>query len=242
MSSDKETDLSIPFDIGDVSVLLSGEIIATVSGQHIIIGSGGFPIGEVTVKSGEYLTIQQPLPVKVSGEVVSVASGVEINYRTDKLSGLQVINASGLQVIVQAPLVVKISGETLSIASGVEVISRPSNLSGQNVISNKDGEAIVLFSGYSTTNTVVYSGFGFLKHEAATILLTHLGDAGSGINYTIRGAVLSGAIQYSIVSGSIYSGDVVVETLSDPYSYVDVGIDSKQDTNSGQVTVTVVRR
>ena len=137
-----------------------------------------------------------------------------------------------------------ISGQIITVNSGATV-SLPATqvvkVSGEQIVTSKNGASVTLFSGYGATNTVVVSGFGFLQHERATIVLEHLGG-GSGANYSVIGHALSGAVKYTITSGAIYSGDVVAETISDPYEWLDIGIDNTQDNFSGLVTVAVVRR
>jgi hypothetical protein len=159
--------------------------------------------------------------VDSSGNVVSNAFPLPVR---------SVTNDSGVEIIWRG---VRVSG-TVAVSGVVQI-------SGETIITAKNGATSVLFSGYGTTNTVVYSGFGFTQHEAATFVLTHLGN-GSGINYSIRGYVLSGVAPYVLSSGTINSGDVSVETITDPYSWIDIGVDSTQDNFSGLLTVAVLRR
>ena len=231
MMSEWFDDLSIPMDIesGLVVITVSGQWFSTsVSGQHLVISSGAIAtvitdVSGQTVKLESGTTVQLPSTqvVKTSGEQVVVASGAVIHRAL--LSGLQTIigSISGQGVFLPATQVVKTSGET--------------------VVTTKQGTAFTIFSGYGATNTIVTSGFGFLEHERATIVLSHLGG-GSGINYAVTGYAISGIVPYVITSASIYSGNAIRETISDPYSWISVDVDNKQDNFSGIVTVVVVRR
>jgi hypothetical protein len=188
------------------------------------------------------------------------STGNRLYAITDTLSGNTVyfevhglVDSSGNVVSNAFPLPVRVVSGAVVVNSGVEIIHRGTQvsgtvavsgvvqISGETVTTAKNGVVSVLFSGYGTTNTVVYSGFGFTQHEAASIVLTHLGN-GSGINYSFRGYVLSGTAPLVLSSGTIDSGDTVVETITDPYSWVDIGADSKQDNFSGLLTVAVLRR
>ena len=222
-------DLSIPMDIesGLVVITVSGEYFVTdISGQTVKLQSGTSVISQISgqmvqLQSGTVVGLPNTQIVKISGEQVVVASGVVIHR--ELLSGLQTIigSISGQGVFLPATQVVKTSGETTVTAKNVDTL--------------------FLFSGYGTTNTIVTSGFGFTTKEAAAINLTH-GGGGSGINYSVIGYIVSGIIPYVITSNTLYSGNVIVQTLSDPYSWVDIGIDSKQDGVSGIITVVVARK
>ena len=232
-------DLTIPLDIGEIT---SGHItiIGSISGQMVVITSGAFgsvitDVSGQTVKLESGTTIQLPTTqiVKISGDTVSITSGQIV-----QLPATQVVKVSGETVFVKG------SGEWFEVhvlSGGEPVGTVTTDVSGQTVITAKYGTAFILFSGYGTTNTIVVSGFGFLQHEAATIGFTNLGE-GSGINYNVKGYVVSGIMPQYLTSGTIYSGDVVAETISDPYSWVEVGVDSKQDDFSGLVTITAARR
>jgi hypothetical protein len=186
-------------------------------------GKGLYAITETV--SGNTVYFEVHGLVDSSGNVASTVNPFPVRM----VSG-SVTNDSGVEIIWRG---VRVSG-TVAVSGVVQI-------SGETIITAKNGATSVLFSGYGTTNTVVYSGFGFTQHEAATFVLTHLGN-GSGINYSIRGYVLSGVAPYVLSSGTINSGDVSVETITDPYSWIDIGADSTQDNFSGLLTVAVLRR
>lgn len=236
-------------------VKISGATVSITSGQvvqlpatQVVNVSGQI----VSITSGQTIQLPATQVVKVSGEMVVLASGdgamtvagaggvvdagirdadavwgdkralftfpYNIGYDADGNSWNRIrVNKSGQGALVVA-------------SSGLD-----------HIVTGKYGKRNILFSGYGTTNTIVTSGFGFLQHERATISLSHLGG-GSGINYNIIGHTMSGVVKYAITSGVIYSGDITVETISDPYEWIEVGADSTQNNFSGQVTVVAVRR
>ena len=236
-------DLTMGRDIGSIT---SGDIQITgsISGQIITLNSGG------------YIELPATQVVNVSGQTVVLASGFVGSVGITDDAGANMVgvgaysntddNIGNLQSLLTTSfnfgynpdsgkwsrLRVNKSGQgTLVVASsGVD-----------HIVTGKYGTRTILFSGYGTTNTVVVSGFGFLQHERATIVLTNIGE-GSGANYSVIGHAMSGVIKYVITSGVIYSGDIVRETISDPYEWIDIGVDSTQDNFSGQVTVVAVRR
>ena len=153
-----------------------------------------------------------PIPVTVSGNVTLI-SGANVTINS----------ISGQGVILPATQVVKVSGE--------------------QVVVNYDGAVTTLFSGYPCTNTIVTSGIGFLQYGKATFSFTNTGiGAGSGVNYSVVGFTLSGVISKALASGTIYSGGTEIQTITDPYSWLNVGADNTQDNFSGNITVIVVRK
>ena len=156
----------------------------------------------------------------------------------------KIVKISGETVILPSTQVVKISGSMVQIQSGT-TIQLPSTqvvkVSGEQVVVNYDGVTTVLFSGYKCTNTIVTSGVGFLQYGKATLSFTNTGG-GSGVNYSVIGYTLSGVIGKALTSGTIYSGATNIETITDPYSWLDVGADNTVDDFSGSVTVIAVRK
>jgi hypothetical protein len=233
----------VTVDSGEIHVV-SGEVVSKVSGQWVPVtdlsghtlevDSNGL-IG-VGVHSGEVHVVSGQLIAKVSGETVTQASGAVINRAL--LSGLQVITQLGIQVsgTVAVSGVVDVSGSHVWI-SGQHVYVE----SGTEVTTRKGGEADALFSGYACTNTYIYSGVSFLKYDKMTILLECL-EEGSGVSYTIRGEPLSGILTYSLGSGQLTSGEQALETVTDPYEWIEVGAENTVDDRTGVLTVTIARR
>jgi hypothetical protein len=105
------------------------------------------------------------------------------------------------------------------------------------------GKTEVLISGYSTTNSLVYTGkFHVLGFNEASVGFDVL-KVGSGVQYTIRGyPVEDFPLVTSIGSGTLLvSGATVLVTsgLNIAVADIDVGVASLSSGYSGCVTVVV---
>jgi hypothetical protein len=253
LSTYKRTDIIS----GTITTTISGDTVTVASGVNIIAAltdDGGGTFAAIGTPNSDGADVGESLYTQSfsygydeitgkwnrirtnksgQGSLVVASSGQD-HVITEPFSGAEIIwrpaNQSGIEIIHHPEL-----------NSGLEIIHRPALNSGQVVATHQDGDAFAPFSGYGTTNAYVYSGFGFLKHAAATILIKNAGP-GSGAYYTIRGYPLSGILLTSLGSGALYSGDQAVETLTDAYDYVEIGVESVQDNFSSVVTVTVARR
>lgn len=207
-------------------VQVSGQTVVLASGFHGVVAltdDGGVSRVSVGGLSDAYPTGTISLATQGFIHVWDAEGGFFSRVRANKSGqGALAVATSGSDYIV--------------VASGLYITN-----SGQGVITAKAGETLSLFSGYGATNSYVYSGTGFLNHEKATIMLECI-ELGSGVAYTIRGYVISGVTPYCLASGSLISGQVEVETLGDPYEYVDVGIKALQTTQSGAATVFMALR
>mgnify|MGYP001574538617 CR=1 FL=1 len=232
ISTDLSGELKVDVTIGDIIAVVSGNVTALLSSGEVHVTSGQVIAkvsGEVvSVASGAIIdkTLLSGLGVLISGQTIATASGAIINR--DLLSGLQVISQSGLGVLI--------SGQVVSLQSGTVV-----KISGETIVQRYEGQVLTLFSGYGTTNTLVYSGFEFLTYGVTTMHIENLTN-GSGLLYNVRGATQSGMTAYTLISGSLASGQVKINTLTDPYSWVDIGLANLQSNFSGTAMVYIARR
>lgn len=164
-----------------------------------------------------------PKEVYISGNIIGA---VRVSG-TVAISGL--VGVQSGHISIQSGKISVLSGQLIAKTSGEVVSTRP------------HGQSDAPFTGYACTNTLVYSGVPFITHGKATILLECL-EQGSGVEYTIRGYPLSGAVAHSITSGALVSGEIKVETLSDPYDWIEVGAENLVDNRTGVVTVFIARR
>ena len=207
---------------------------------------------------------QGALVVASSGQDHIVIQSLSGEIRTDSAGNLKIgINGTnGIQAevfgnagdgLASTTNVLMVANENLIYDADADKFNRVrTNLSGQgalsvassgqsHIVTGKHASSAILFSGYGTTNTIAVSGIGFAIHEQATVYIENLGG-GSGINYSVRGHIVSGLLIDALISGTIHSGTIETQTLSDAYEYIDVGIDSTQDNFSGLVTVGLVRK
>lgn len=231
-------ELSVDVTIGDVIAIISGQIYVYSGEIHVLsgsvtlgsggngIGSVGINSGHVSVQSGEVHILSGTVDVQILSGSISVSSGdIHVNSGTVNLgSGGQSIGKVG----INSGVVAIQSGE-IHVSSG-------------SVTAVPITDSVSIFSGYGTTFSLVYSGFGFNAYNKAVIGLINTGTGGSGVTYTIRGYLISGDTPISLTSGTLYSGAVARESLSNPYHYVDVGVIQTQSGFSSSVTVFVTRR
>jgi hypothetical protein len=244
LRSDLSGQIMVDVQIGDIIAIISGSIYVYSGEIHLLsgsvtLGSGGQGIGNVGVNSG-FLAVQSGLIGVTSGEVhitsgsVTLASGGE---------GIGNVGVNSGHISVQSGLVGVTSGRVDVLSGEIHILSGEviAKISGEVLTTKPITDVLPLFSGYGTTFSMVYSGYGFTTNGKTTIGLYNYGG-GSGTNYTIRGYIISGYFPISLTSGTLYSGNVSRHTLTDPYSYVDVGLVQYQSGYSSSVSVYVARR
>jgi len=246
---------SNPFYVSQVSGA-NVTAVVTISGQGVFLPDTQIVnISGQTVQLQSGTTVQLPSTqvVNVSGQTVVVASGFN-GWVTLTQNGIESsIITAGVDGVDNTVNQLMVGGFHYAYDADANKWNRVRvNKSGQgalvvassgqdHIVTGKHASSVILFSGYGTTNTIAVSGIGFAIHEQATVYIENLGG-GSGINYSVRGHIVSGLLIDALISGTIHSGTIETQTLSDAYEYIDVGIDSTQDNFSGLVTVGLVRK
>jgi len=183
---------------GEVHVM-SGELIAKVSGETVSVASGAEIIWRGVQVSGAVIVSGD---VKISGETVTVASGAEIIWR-----GVQVSGTVG----VSGEVTSKISGEAILAARNLPtpgLSGAPTIASGDVgwLLTDADGRAIV---GVESGEIHILSGEVVAKVSGETV------SVASGVEIIWRGVQVSGTVEVSggvVVSGTVraeVSGDIV---------------------------------
>lgn len=108
------------------------------------------------------------------------------------------------------------------------------------------GKTEVLFSGYKTTNSLVYRNIDVLGYGEVSIV-PHCVTGGASL-FNIRGyPTLIGGINISgtaitLISGSLGSGQMGQYSVSDAYESLEVGASSNASNTSGIINVYVSRK
>jgi hypothetical protein len=158
-----------------------------------------------------------------------VSDGSLIPLETDASGQIRVAVEVGDVIAIVSGPVILLSGEVHVVSGVITTVPSP------------QGIVVVTASGLATTNSLVYSGTGFLNHETMSIHIENLTN-GSGLLYNVRGTVLSGFSPYVLISGSLASGQCIVWTTAFPYSWVDVGLANLQGNYSGTASVYIAKR
>ena len=108
------------------------------------------------------------------------------------------------------------------------------------------GKTEILFSGYGTTDSLVYRQVEVLGY-GETNIIPHC-VTGSGISFTIRGypcsfggTIISGT-SITLISGTLLSGTMAEYCVSDAYEILDVGVASNGTNISSRVNVYISRK
>jgi len=249
MSITYEENLDVPIPVlvsGNVTIQSGVLAVAQISGQTLQLQSGTtvqLPATQVVKVSGELFgitsgqTIQLPATqvVKTSGEQFVLASGGVIDR--DLLSGV------GVLVTFPAEQLVTVSGDMVQLQSGTTV-QLPSTqvvkISGEATA--RVTNSVILISGLSLSNELVYSGASFTRFDTATFVVEYLGG-GSGALYRIRGHPITDIAPAIIGSGmAAGSGTQTAHTITGAYEYIDIGLANLQTDFSGTASAILSRR
>ena len=109
------------------------------------------------------------------------------------------------------------------------------------------GKSETLFSGYKTTNSLVYRQVEVLGY-GETNVVPHC-VTGGATSFTIRGypclfggGVIISGTSISLVSGSVGSGCMAQYCVSDAYEVLDIGVASNAANTTGTVNIYVSRK
>ena len=108
------------------------------------------------------------------------------------------------------------------------------------------GKTEVLFSGYATTNSLIYRNIDVLGYGEVAIV-PHCVTGGTSL-FNIRGyPTLIGGINISgtsitLISGSLGSGQMGQYSVTDAFEAIEVGIASNASNTTGVVNVYVSRK
>ena len=148
--------------------VLSGEVIAHISGETVVLASGSV-IGGSTSISGQYIGLISGVAIALSGlNVIAIISGLSISLSSGTQismnSGMGVVVQSGLYVIKQSPTVIRARSPLMvSDSSGGVILS--SGEVREVTIRALDGD---IYVGSPINDDMPYSGCGVLIQQGDT--------------------------------------------------------------------------